>query len=60
MKCTYCKKELVKHDYYGKYDELGNYTEVGDLLHCENSSCEMYDEMFYTDEKGELHEGDNY
>lgn len=58
MECSYCEEELENHDYYG----LGipgsdGFDKSGDIYKCMNEECEMYDEHFYTDNQGNLHDG---
>ena len=59
MECPYCNQELNCIDYYGHY--LGNdkWDKKGDIYKCYNEECDSieFDNFFYTDLKGNLHEG---
>lgn len=58
MECPYCEEELQYHDYYGFGNPYGpQFVKQGDIYKCDNDSCEMYEEHFYTDKQDELHEG---
>ena len=58
MECPHCEEELNCHDYYGigiPFRE--DFEKFGDIYECNNEECEKYQENFYTDKQGELHEG---
>ncbi len=64
MECLYCQQELTCEDFYGKnlrLDNLGKIKEgfikTGDIYRCQNEECDYFDEHFYTDSQGNLHEG---
>jgi len=64
MECPYCEEELEYHDFYGtnlRLDSFGivkpGFDKCGDIYKCMNEECEAFQEHFYTDKQGELHEG---
>lgn len=58
MECEYCEEELNCIDYYGiGIPGREGFDKQGDIYKCGNESCEMFDEHFYTDKSGNLHEG---
>ena len=67
MECPYCEQELNWHDYYGKKKYADHYyiypqswiEKEGDIYKCENEECESgcFNYLFYTDKRGNLHEG---
>lgn len=57
MECPYCSQEMDCHDFYGHYLGNGNWNKQGDIYKCNNEKCEAYEQHFYTDVQGNLHEG---
>lgn len=64
MECPCCGEELEHHDFYGRLALHQDGKKIGDIYHCpngrnEDGSCESeaFNGTFYTDERGELHEG---
>lgn len=72
MECPYCEKELIYQDYYytGRpegffgtvangihYKQSSDYKKLGDIYKCFNEECQRYQEHFYTDMHGDIHEG---
>ena len=57
MECPYCEKELDWHDWYGTKMWSSSPKKSGDIYRCQNEECEVFDEYFYTDGNGEVHEG---
>jgi hypothetical protein len=65
MNCPYCGAELTLDDYYGKTQHAEHYwiyphswiEKEGDIFKCNNEDCGAYQETFYTDKQGDLHEG---
>jgi hypoxanthine phosphoribosyltransferase len=65
MECPYCGSDLKWHDYYGKKQYADHYyiypqswiEKTGDIYKCNNEECESYEQDFYTDKQGDLHEG---
>lgn len=63
MQCPYCNEELNYQSFYYK----GNYEayekgyagieKLGDIYQCNNENCRAYEQHFYTDMQGNLHEG---
>lgn len=64
MNCPYCDEELRYHDWWytgnlAAYERGngGNFQKQGDIYKCLNEECEAYEEFFYTDRYGDLHNG---
>jgi hypothetical protein len=65
VECPYCGEELEYHDYYGRTKYSEHYwihphswiERIGDIFKCKNEDCECFEQLFYTDERDDLHEG---
>lgn len=70
MECPYCNGNLSYQDeyfmgrpesFYGTAANGIHYTStkihLGDIYKCKNEECEVYEQHFYTDNRGNLNEG---
>jgi hypothetical protein len=64
VNCHYCSTRMTNSGVYGKnlaLDSWGKpmsgFQKAGDIFYCDNVDCEAYCRHFYTDLRGNLHEG---